>query len=411
LPTQGHEDSPPRPRLPRALPFGLNWSGGLSREWGELYTSVKFLILKTAISPVDLTTTSTRHPMKPKPPEVQLSTWQRLYATAQRVRDLEPWKLLDDLDLVVVRDPPSNQTGHCVFMGSGKSVFGFCVYRGAEGFYRYKSLIDDSADETSDEFIFSMDCLELEFGARGDLGPEDLRVIAKLGLTFEGTHAWPEFRSMLPGYAPWFLTESEARFLTLCLEAGCFHHERVDQMEIDESFREREYLVYTPVEHPPGFQASWEKWPKKPAGEVFTPVLDLALIESLRPLSPVSGQRWQADVFRMHMQIMDKDRPYVPRMAAICDEASGFVLDTELFPPGEPTSQLFINVVCSAAQKNQMLPETVVVKGNAEAAALASLAKVLGFKVLKRKPLRAINAFKTAVIKDMPVWMRGRTRQ
>ena len=344
---------------------------------------------------------STNSPRGPMPPAVQRSTWQELYAAAQRVQELKPWELLDDLDVVVVRDPDSDLTGHGVFMGSGGSLFGICVYRGAGGFYMYKDLIDGKRKGMSEEYFDALDCLKLEFGSREELEPEDFSVIRSLGLSFRGQHSWPQFRSFVPGYAPWFITETEARFLTLCLEAGCHHHDRVDRVEIDESFRKGEYLVYTPVGDAPGFESHWERMPERPSGGAPRPVLDLKRLNALRSLTPAAGVAWEADVFHMPVGILDRDRPYLPRMAAACEESSGFVLETEMFPPEPSTPQLLVNIVCSAAEKSRMLPETVFVKGTNEEAALAPLAKTLGFSVNRRKRLKAIQQFYAAAIKQM----------
>ena len=51
-----------------------------------------------------------------------------------------------------------------------------------------------------------------------NLTKDDLKVLKQLGLKFRGSNAWPQFRSFQPGYYPWHLTESEAKYLTLCLE-------------------------------------------------------------------------------------------------------------------------------------------------------------------------------------------------
>ncbi len=93
--------------------------------------------------------------MKPAPPVVQPTTWKQLYAAAQRVQDLKPWEQLDDLDMVIVRDPATGETGHGVFMGNGGSLFGFCVYRGTAGIRMYQGLADGSFDGTSDDYITS----------------------------------------------------------------------------------------------------------------------------------------------------------------------------------------------------------------------------------------------------------------
>jgi len=335
----------------------------------------------------------------PNPPVVQRSTWQGLHKATARVQELKPWELLDDIDLIVVRDPSSGQTGYGVFMGSGGSVFGLVVYRAAAGFYLYKDLIDGKRKAPSEEDLDTLDCLQLEFSSREELKPQDISVIRNLGLTFRGEHAWPLFRSIVPGYAPWFISESEATFLRLCIGAGCYHHDRVDRGEIGDSLRKGEYLVYTPATSPSGFESHWEKFPERPSGGVSRPVLDLKRVNSLRSLCPSSGVTWEADVFHMPFEIIDTERPYLPRSAVVCEESSGLVLDTEMFPPGETIAQLLVNIVCSAAEKTRTLPGTVHVKGSREEEALSPLGKVLGFHITRRKRLGKIEQFKAAATK------------
>lgn len=339
--------------------------------------------------------------MKPVPPVVQLSSWKQLYSAAQRVQDLKPWETLDDLDLVVVRDPATGETGHGVFMGSGGTLFGFCVYRGTSGFRVYQGLADGKIDGMSDDYFAILDCLNLEFNSRSELLPEDHRIIRSLGLSFKGKHSWPQFRSFTPGYAPWFISESEARFLTLCLNAGCFHCESADQEGVAESVREGEYLVYSPIDQVSGFQARWEAWPEESQNIVPNPVLNLTLIETLRSLSPVADQAWEVDAFLLPAQILDKERPYFLRMAVVCQESSGLIIGTEPALPEQSTSQMLVDIICSSAKENKTLPGTVFVKGPEEVAALAPLAKTLGFSVRRRKNLRGIRMFKKAALDQM----------
>jgi len=339
--------------------------------------------------------------MPPKTPKVETLTWRELYAAAQRVQELKPWEMLDDLDLVVVRDPSSGQTGYGVFMGSGGEIFGYAVYRGSGGFSTYRNLIDEKAEINNDNLLELLDCLKLEFGARSELQAEDLAVIRSLGLSFKGNHAWPGFRSFIPGYAPWFITEAEARFLTLCIQAGCYHFDRVNREEIDESFREGAYLVYSPAPDPPGFQSSWEKWPEDKPPAPVKPILNLKAIEGLRSLTPDPHQSWEADVFLFPSQILEGDRPYFPRMGVVCHESSGIIVGTELSPPGQASSQLIVDLICSTAAKNGALPGALFVKGTAEEVALAPLAKMLGFTVRRRKRLGKIEKFRNAAMEGL----------
>jgi hypothetical protein len=343
--------------------------------------------------------------MKPVAPTVPLPLWKQLYSVADRVQDLRPWEHLDDLDLVVVRDQPGGQTGYGAFMGSGGSLFGYCAYRGAEGFEVYKGLISGKISATADDYISILNCLKLEFGPRNDLQPDDHAVIKTLGLSFRGKHSWPEFRSMIPGHPPWFLTEAEVVFLTLNLHAACYHSERIVRGEIDESFREGECLVYTPNQGSPGFVAGWEPWPEPAKRAEATPLLNLTAINAIRAAKHGTGGAWEADVFYLPSTILDRDRPYYLRLAIVCDE-SGLVIGVEPSPPDRSNHQILADTICSTAQKRGVIPGTIFVKGPAEAAALAPLAKALGFATRRQKNLRAIAAFKKAA---MDQWVQGRT--
>ncbi len=166
--------------------------------------------------------------MKSTVPTVPPPIWSDLYAVTERFRALRPWEVLDDLDLVAVRDPATGGTGYGIVMGSDGSLFGCCFYRGAEGFNIYRGLLESSSTHNADDEFALQNCLLLEFGARSDLQSGDLAVVRQLGLSFKGKNAWPGFRSLLPGYAPWFLNEAEATLLTLGLHAICAHCERRD---------------------------------------------------------------------------------------------------------------------------------------------------------------------------------------
>lgn len=104
-------------------------------------------------------------------------------------------------------------------------------------------MIEGEIDGEEDDIFAMQNCLKLELGPRSDLRTEDHAVIRKLGIAFRGKNAWPQFRSLLPGYIPWFLTEPEARFLTIALHVVCGHCERIANREVAGSLREGECLL------------------------------------------------------------------------------------------------------------------------------------------------------------------------
>lgn len=335
--------------------------------------------------------------MKPSAPPVRISTWKNLFAASKAFSALQLWKILDDRDVVGVRDPFSGETGYGLVMGSAGTLFGFCVYRGAEGFAIYRRLIEQEVDYEDDDLFAAQNCIKLELGPRSDMKPEDLKVIRELGLSFKGKTAWPEFRSLLPGYAPWFLTESEARLLTLGLTAVCRHGGRIHDPET--SVRHGECLVYTHAAQGSNeLIAEREPWPPRPIRPIEHPILNLARINAIRALKTRPDTPWEADVFHLPSVVLDRERPYFVRMAVVCQQSSGFVFEAAPAPPESSGPQILADAICSAIEKHGFLPETIFVKRAMHIATLTPLATALGLTLRGEKNLAAIETLK----REMP---------
>ena len=350
--------------------------------------------------------------MKPVVPPVPLPIWQNLYAAAHEFHAMRPWEMLDASDLIGVRDTLTGETGFGACMGSGGTLFGFCLYRGADGFELYRRLMEGAIDIERDDFYAMQNCLKLELGPRSELEPNDLAVIRQLGVTFKGKDAWPEFRSLMPGYAPWFLTEAEAQFLTLGLNAACCHSERVDRGEVDKSFRDGECLVYTPVNAPrTKYDVRWEPWPVGAAKTIAPPVLNLPRINALRTKNLKTDTPWEADVFYLPSQVLDRERPYFVRLRVVCHQSSGYAFGGEPSMPEAPIPQLLADAICSAIEKCNLIPETIFVKGADEAAALVPLGKALGFTIQRRDILETAGFLKESLMEQLVQEGGGRRRK
>ena len=349
--------------------------------------------------------------MKPTAPAVPPPVWSDLYAAAQRFRTLRPWEVLDDLNPVAVRDPATGATGYGIVMGSGGTMFGCCLYRGAEGFNIYRGLLEGSSTHRADDEFARQNCLLLEFGARSDLQSGDLAVIRKLGLSFKGKHAWPVFRSLLPGYAPWFLDEAEATLLTLGLHAICAHSESVIKGEIDESLRKGECLLYTPIgDQRTEFNVQWEPWPLRVEQNPSQPILNLTRINALLGVKTTGAGAWEAEVFYLPAPIMEGDRPFYTRMGIVCQQSSGVVLTAEVSTPDLSGSQVLVDAICSSIERSKLRPDTIIVKDANDAAALWPLGKTLGFAVRQQKKLTAIRMFRKDVMKRFGFGGGGKKR-
>jgi hypothetical protein len=162
--------------------------------------------------------------------------------------------------------------------------------------------------------------------------------------------------------------------------------------------RDGECLVYTPVvAAETEYRAQWEAWPMPAHYSVEPLVLNLARLNALRAKKTEPDSPWETDMFYLPSPIFDRERPYYLRLAAVCQQSSGFVFAAEPSPPELSGHQSLADAICSSIERHGFLPETIFVKGAEEATALTPLANALGFTIRRRKQLKAIQMLK----KDM----------
>jgi len=312
--------------------------------------------------------------MKPEIPTCSPVTWREIYAVAEKFNALRPWELLDGLDLIGVRNLGSGETGYGVVMGSEGTLFGYCLYLGAEGFDVYRRLTDMELDIEDDDVFALQYCLKLELGSRNYLEPQDLAVIKSLGLKFKGKNDWPQFRSLRPSYFPWYLDEKEARFLNIGLEAVCHHTEELVKGTVEVSMREKEILVYNVMPGSPAkLTSGWEPRPVVERKPIPTLPIDLKRISALgsRKLKPDSP--WEAGIFFLPSPLLDSKRPYFMRVAAVCQQSTGHAFGGEVLPPEAGDAQSLAEAILSSVEKSGFLPEVIYVGDEDVAVALEPL--------------------------------------
>jgi hypothetical protein len=334
--------------------------------------------------------------MKPKVPTVQRDVWKGLYAAAQTVNSLRPWKMLDDRDLIGVRDSASGETAYGCFMGSAGTLFGFCLYRGSEGFDFYKRLMSGIFEPESENFIYLQNCLKMELGAKSDLEKEDLAIVLDLGLNFKGKIAWPYFRSLLPGYYPWFLNEGEARLLTLGLDVACHHLHQVMTRKTQASMKEGEVLVYTAGSK--GYSSAWEPWP------IHRPVppapieLDFTRARSVLAKATKPDSPWEAGTFFIPAPITDGQRPFFTKVAVVCQSVSGFVFNMKASGPEDADSALLAEVILDSIENHGFRPSLIHFGEGITAATLSPLSKALEIPFESVASLPAVKKVKDGLI-------------
>ena len=265
-----------------------------------------------------------------KPPVVSAPVWSELFSAADEFKHLAPWEFMDDDLLFAVEDPAGPEVGFRCILGALGEILALAVYRGDEGLKVHQMIQCDheGGDWGIDDIFAAQNCLMAEFVDRTELEPADRNVIKSVGQKYRGAKAYPQFRSHLPGNAPWYLTEPEASFLAHCLRCATDFVKR-DPKFLDEG-DDGQFFTYT---RNPTRQLNpvWKNYtPAVVELPVATPPDEIRL-RRIKSLKLVEDQAWELDQFYVRGGVInDKDRPYYCQMVAAVDEKSGFLLGMEM---------------------------------------------------------------------------------
>lgn len=298
-----------------------------------------------------------------------------------------------DSDLFGVKDPVSGQIGYCCVLGAMREVFALCVYRGSEGLDFYLRLGSGDLDPELDDIFAIQDVLMAEFVNKTDMEKEDLKVVKSLGLKFRGNNNYPSFRSHLPGYYPWHLTQDEAIFLTLALECACdLAKEFKDNPDILEPPKPEHFLTYLPNKGKDGFSLV-KKWqtPKQIEDETIKiPVLNQLQIKKIRKMNLEKDSTWEADTFYSTGIVNDEDRPYWMRVSLVVHHEDGFILQFKALSPEMKPYIVVRDCILDAIEKHSTMPEEIIIKDEALFVALKPLADIFDIAITFVDELPAI---------------------
>ena len=327
--------------------------------------------------------------------------WGRLYAAAGRVKEMAPWEWVMEDDVFGVRNPERDEIGFVSVMGAGGEHFAVALYQGAAALYDFLALSEASRDGTADgagaERILEIPQLQASFEDRGHLRKEDRDIIKKLGLKFRGAKNWPIFRNYAPGMFPWFLTSSEARFLSVALEQLLDVAPRVrDDEDILFGEEDDEFLVRIPrVEKA---RLVWEdkimRVPEPEEKDAAPAPLDPQLLESLRQLPEVTNVI-EIELTMMPMPVREKkDRPFFPYLLMLVEASSGVILGNDMLQPLPSLDAMRAEFPIKVAEYLLQLgvkPLKIAVRTETTARSLAPLAEGLGIRIKLSPRLPALD--------------------
>lgn len=279
--------------------------------------------------------------------------WRELFEAASSFHNLAPWQWMSDDMVFGVKDPATGTTGYCCVLGALGTLLALNVYLGGEGLESYNAIYQAEVTGNRADAPYLQRLLMASFEDRKDLDKRDLEVIRALGLTFNGSQSWPQFRDYWPGLCPWYIDSDQARFLTFALQQTHVVALRV-RSDPDMLMLSHQDLILVRVPHASPEGISWtDSWLPPDPAHARTPV---SVLPSTRDLKGLKGKAigtavWELDYWHVATTIQEKstERPYFPKMLLAVEAASGLVMATQLFRPDMPAASVqseFLRSIC-----------------------------------------------------------------
>jgi hypothetical protein len=325
--------------------------------------------------------------------------WQRLYEAAIAFKKVAPWEWMFEDDVFGVQNPETGQIGYGSIMGNAGEHLALALYLGSEGLEGFWRM--HHADPYTNAFLLlEIPELQASFEDRGELDNRDRGVIKDLGLKFRGRQAWPQFRSYVPGCAPWYLAPEEARFLAVALEQALVVARRVyDEPDLLEPSDDEgdEYLVRVPTDE--GWINEWLV--PEPAAPPAMPQPDRPRLAQVRENLPKANTALEVDLFPVPQYVKEKEdpRPFLVYSFLIVDGGSGMILGTEvlLAKAGYPAMWAEAQVgLLALIERLGGVPEIVAVRDQRVADIVAPVVAGLGARLIISAVLPALDEARAA---------------
>ncbi len=337
-------------------------------------------------------------PTKQKQPTEK--EWKRLYELAAKLKELAPWEWMDETRIFGVENPETKEIGFVSTMGMMGEHLSLGVYLGAEGLYGFWDF-QVEGHEAEPLALFEIPQLQVSFENRENLEKQDRDLHKKLGLKFRGKQNYPMFRSIKPGFLPWFITSDEARMLIYAieqtLEVAPLVRENPAILD-DESDAENE-VVLTRLAEKQGTKLIWRDEMREippPAEEEFTVAIPSGLVDELKAFPQATNFILETALFIMPSPIAEKGkRPYFPKMLMLADAQSGAILGFQLIQPQETDAENYAEIsrhFFEELQKLEVRPQEIRVGSELLFDLLNGLNQQLNIKLRQTDDLPAIEA-------------------
>lgn len=337
------------------------------------------------------------------------ATAEKLFELAEEIYAARPWKRMGDTDLVVVKEPGSRQMCYCCVMGELGQVYAVHVYRGPESYRLFKRIASDATIGIGD-FYGSQNSVSLQFLPSSELTAADKELARAFGHPLLKGLAAPQFRAIRPGYYPWYVTESEAKVLALCIDSVLAFCEELERTP------GKQYWAHEDV-YP---EVVWRK------RSYFTVDRALAQVEPAPPPEPVTLDEerltklqkrdylmhgtLEVDHFYTGLPIGKKqERKGCLRAVMAIDAETPFLYAAEVVGPSESAGQFLTRIMMKTIETAKFIPAEIRVRDENARLLLSPLAARLGFAVNVKESLPVLEIAKQDLLKTMgdPGYFQG----
>jgi hypothetical protein len=316
---------------------------------------------------------------------------KNLYGQASDLYGLRPWRMLDESQLILVRDSVSGELCYCSVMGMIGEFYSMHAYIGIESYRLFRRLAAGENIEPG-EFFATHRSVAVQYVPKKELEKPDRELLAAVGHPQERGLASPIFRAIRPGFHPWFVTQDEARTLTDCIAAvGAVC--QAAAAEDGARFWDQPD-TFPLVSLAQGTEGGYDVRLVKailPAEPPVMPVqLDEETLRALRNRDYAVRGVMELDFILNGTPIGKKsERKASACFALAVDEESGMVLAPDISADNSPPAELLVKVFINGVQSTRTLPKEVKVRSQRLKESIAPLLESLGVTVRVSKRLPA----------------------
>ncbi len=267
------------------------------------------------------------------------ATWRALFEASEALRQMAPWKWLNETHIFGVCHPATAHIGYVSVTGALEGPAGVMVYLGPEGWEIFWTVMEFLATvaRVPEELAWETSGLRLFWAPLEELDDVDRRVGEFLGLTSEHT-LWPVWRRLTPGYMPWYLTAEDASFLRVILEQTLAVASTLAEQSPDlllDRLAQGEVLVRVARAAPQGivWENVWYPLPPSVSPPYRGRIAQTHLVTLRRAISRETTV--EVDVFPLPtaVQTASHEPPAIPYVVLVVEHETGQVILGDLLTP------------------------------------------------------------------------------